>query len=82
MSGHATWADSLVWSHSPMRKEAGLSYPAIECFAERPAKGGKKRTVETGLLEFKMIPSCLSLLLPPPCGRGRCKKASSYVIKV
>lgn len=43
MPSHATWADSLGWSHSPMREEAGLSYPAIESFAERPAMGESKK---------------------------------------
>lgn len=43
MPSHATWADSLGWSHSPMREEAGLSYPAIESFAERPAMGERKK---------------------------------------
>lgn len=61
MPSHATWADSLGWSHSPMREEAGLSYPAIESFAERPAIGEEK-SVATGLLEFRII---LLLFLRP-----------------
>lgn len=69
MASHATWADSLGWSHSPMREEAGLCYPAIESFAERPAIGEEK-SVATGLLEFKIIlllflrPAHKSVLIP------------------
>lgn len=74
MPSHATWADSLGWSHSPMREEAGLSYPAIESFAERPAIGeGEKRCDRVIGVQNHSPP------LPPPRTPHRAQAESPYV---
>lgn len=66
MPSHATWADSLGWSHSPMREEAGLSYPAIESLAERPAMGErKKKVLRPGYWSSKKSPLPLYLSSAP-----------------
>lgn len=84
MPSHATWADSLGWSHSPMREEAGLSNPATESLAERPAMGERKKSVATGLLEFKKkSPLPLYLSSAPHTTPARRRKAqTSQLLKI
>lgn len=78
MPSHATWADSLGWSHSPMREEAGLSYPAIESFAERPAIRERKKVLRPGYWSSKNSPLPTYLFLRPAHNAGA-KTESPYV---
>lgn len=70
MPSHATWADSLGWSSSPMRGEAGLSSATIESSAER----GKKESCDRVIGVQNNSPP-----LPPPRTQDRAETERSYV---